>query len=108
MKKGWKLKNEQYKLFWTDKAEFVRTAIKFKAMIIPVAAVGLEESMSIIFDREEMMNMPIFKNQVDFILDNVPDARIGINNGTYLNTPMIQVIYIIVIFFILENIIYSR
>jgi hypothetical protein len=40
VREGFKRRGEQYKLFWPQRAELVRMAAKFGAIIVPVASVG--------------------------------------------------------------------
>lgn len=51
-------KDEAYKLFWPEKTDFVRIAAKFNATIIPVSAVGAADSVNILIDPPDMLNLP--------------------------------------------------
>lgn len=42
MREAHKRKNEQYEVIWPDEQEFIRTAAKFGATIVPFACVGPE------------------------------------------------------------------
>jgi hypothetical protein len=43
------LKGEAYKLFWPEKAEFVRMAARYGVTIIPFASVGEDELLEVLF-----------------------------------------------------------
>jgi len=43
------LKGETYKLFWPEKAEFVRMAARYGVTIIPFASVGEDELLEVLF-----------------------------------------------------------
>jgi len=51
-------KNEAYQLLWPDKTDFVRTAAKFNATIIPLSAIGAADSVNILIDAPDMLNLP--------------------------------------------------
>eukprot|EP00543_Licmophora_paradoxa_P015095 CAMPEP_0202474130 /NCGR_PEP_ID=MMETSP1360-20130828/92216_1 /ASSEMBLY_ACC=CAM_ASM_000848 /TAXON_ID=515479 /ORGANISM="Licmophora paradoxa, Strain CCMP2313" /LENGTH=622 /DNA_ID=CAMNT_0049101233 /DNA_START=496 /DNA_END=2366 /DNA_ORIENTATION=+ len=51
-------KDEAYQLFWPDNTDFIRTAARFNATIIPLSAVGAADSVNILLDSEEMVNLP--------------------------------------------------
>jgi len=51
-------KNEAYQLMWPEKTDFVRTAAKFNATIIPLSAVGAADSVNILIDAPDMLNLP--------------------------------------------------
>ncbi|GIL46719.1 hypothetical protein Vafri_3635 [Volvox africanus] len=53
-----KLRNEQYELIWPRRAEFVRMACRLGATLIPFAAVGAEDCVELLLDREDMMAIP--------------------------------------------------
>lgn len=56
-----KKKGEQYILKWNDRRGFVRMAMEFGYDIIPVAAVGAEETYTIIRDANDILNSPFGK-----------------------------------------------
>lgn len=52
-------KNEAYRLFWPeDKSDFVRVAAKFNATVIPISAVGAADSVNILIDAPDLVNLP--------------------------------------------------
>jgi 1-acyl-sn-glycerol-3-phosphate acyltransferase len=52
-------KEEDYKLFWPEKkTDFVRIAAKFNATIVPLSAIGSADSVNIVADAEELLNLP--------------------------------------------------
>merc|ERR1719487_3095292 len=58
VREAYKRKGEQYQLFWPDRPEFVKTAAKFGARIVPFAAVGAEDGAEIVLDNSEVVNLP--------------------------------------------------
>ncbi|CAD7704397.1 unnamed protein product [Ostreobium quekettii] len=79
VREAYKNKNEDYQLFWPKNAEFVRMAAKFGATIVPLAAVGAEDSVDIIADRNDLLNTPIIGDMIKERLQKIPKAR---RNGT--------------------------
>ena len=55
-------KGEAYKLFWNESTSgsFARVAAKFNATIIPVAAIGADESFEMLLDADERLQLPYF------------------------------------------------
>eukprot|EP00568_Trieres_chinensis_P004197 CAMPEP_0183298454 /NCGR_PEP_ID=MMETSP0160_2-20130417/5467_1 /TAXON_ID=2839 ORGANISM="Odontella Sinensis, Strain Grunow 1884" /NCGR_SAMPLE_ID=MMETSP0160_2 /ASSEMBLY_ACC=CAM_ASM_000250 /LENGTH=727 /DNA_ID=CAMNT_0025460489 /DNA_START=68 /DNA_END=2251 /DNA_ORIENTATION=+ len=51
-------KNEAYQLFWPEKVDFVRIAAKFNATVIPISAVGAADSVNILIDAPDILNLP--------------------------------------------------
>lgn len=51
-------KNEDYKLFWPEKTDFVRIAAKFNATIVPLSAIGAADSVNIVADAKELVSLP--------------------------------------------------
>jgi len=73
-------KGEDYKLFWPEKLDFVRTAARFNATIIPISAVGSADSANILLDAEELLNLPFglgerVKNSSESIISARFDQR---------------------------------
>merc|ERR1711920_928285 len=52
-------KDEAYKLFWPEKVDFVRTAARFNATIIPVSSVGMADSLNILLEPSEIVDLPL-------------------------------------------------
>lgn len=74
------MKGEKYQLFWPEESEFVRMAAKFGVTIVPFAGVGLEDSIEIIMDADEIEAVPgvgtYIRNQLE---KYVPSARTGVS-----------------------------
>lgn len=51
-------KKEAYQLFWPEKLDFVRTAARFNATIVPLSAVGAADSVNILIDAPDMLKLP--------------------------------------------------
>ena len=47
-----KRKGEKYKLMWKEETDFVRLAMRFGAVIVPFAAIGVEEAFDVLLDPE--------------------------------------------------------
>lgn len=78
-REAFKLKDEKYRLFWPETAEFVRMAAKLNATIVTIAAVGLEDWLEIALDREDILQFPILKDIAQNQIDNSPEARPGVS-----------------------------
>ena len=68
-------KNEAYQLFWPEKADFVRTAAKFNATIIPLSAVGAADSVNILIDAPDMLKLPYIGERIANTSASVMAAR---------------------------------
>jgi 1-acyl-sn-glycerol-3-phosphate acyltransferase len=66
-------KNEGYRLFWPEKVDFVRTAARFNATIVPISSVGMADSFNILLDSSELGN--ILGDRVKEFARNVTAAR---------------------------------
>ena len=58
VREAFKRKNEEYKLFWPSKPEFVRMAVRHGAVIVPFAAVGAEDCVDIVADADDIARLP--------------------------------------------------
>ena len=58
VREAFKRKNEEYKLFWPSKPEFVRMAVRHGAIIVPFAAVGAEDGVDIVADADDIARLP--------------------------------------------------
>ena len=58
VREAFKRKNEDYKLFWPSKPEFIRMAVRHGATIVPFAAVGAEDGIEIVADADDIVNLP--------------------------------------------------
>lgn len=54
-----KRKGEKYELFWKSETDFVRSAARFNALIVPFSAVGADDCVDILFDGREMQAAPV-------------------------------------------------
>ncbi|KAI3690044.1 hypothetical protein L2E82_48019 [Cichorium intybus] len=70
-------KGENSKLFWPEKQEFVRMAVKFGATIIPFGVVGEDDISEIIIDYNEMKRIP-FINQM---LNDLNQGKTNLREG---------------------------
>eukprot|EP00258_Populus_trichocarpa_P023572 XP_024439591.1 acyltransferase-like protein At1g54570, chloroplastic [Populus trichocarpa] len=57
-------KGEEYKLFWPDQQEFVRTAARFGATIVPFGTVGEDDLTHLVLDYHDMMKIPIVSDYI--------------------------------------------
>ena len=53
-----------YPLAWPEKADFVRTAAKFNATIVPLSAVGMLESARILVEAKDLSNLPFVGKRI--------------------------------------------
>lgn len=72
---AYKRKGEMYELKWPDKPEFVRTAIKFGATIVPFGAVGLEDSFNMLLDGGEQLEIPFVADDIRRRQSEIPNVR---------------------------------
>ncbi|XP_023635620.1 acyltransferase-like protein At3g26840, chloroplastic isoform X2 [Capsella rubella] len=70
-------KGEVYKLFWPENSEFVRTASKFGAKIIPFGVVGEDDLFEVVFDYNDQMKIPFLKNLIKEITEDYTYLRNG-------------------------------
>ncbi|KAA8496176.1 Acyltransferase-like protein [Porphyridium purpureum] len=52
-------RGEGYAVHWKENVDFVRAALKFNAVIVPFSAIGADDSVSILLDAEEQLQLPI-------------------------------------------------
>ncbi|KAH6555892.1 hypothetical protein KP509_1Z219200 [Ceratopteris richardii] len=71
-----KRKNEEYKLLWKPKADFVRMATRFGAIIVPFGCLGGDDAYKILFDGNDILESPL----APFVMDLY--NRIGISLET--------------------------
>lgn len=79
VREAYRKKGEEYKLFWPVKSEFVRMAAKYDAIIVPFAGVGVDDSMDIVLDGQEVQNLPIIGSRIASTASRMPQARRGVN-----------------------------
>jgi hypothetical protein len=80
-------KNESYQLFWPEKVDFVRTAARFNATIVPVSAVGMADSFNFLLESDEILNLPIIGQKAKDSAKNITAARFDMNNEDELFVP---------------------
>jgi hypothetical protein len=73
-------RDQAYELLWPDKVDFVRTAARFNATIIPLSAVGMADSLNILLDPSEIANLPILGKRAREFANNVTAARFDAAN----------------------------
>jgi hypothetical protein len=67
--------NKSYPLFWPDKVDFVRTAARFNAIIVPLSAVGMIDSVNIIAEPQEVFKLPFIGERFRQLSANTTAAR---------------------------------
>ncbi|KAD6453628.1 hypothetical protein E3N88_08333 [Mikania micrantha] len=65
------------KLFWPDKQEFVRMAVRFGATIIPYGGVGEDDILDLIVDYNDMKRNPILNHMVNIANQGKTNVREG-------------------------------
>jgi hypothetical protein len=74
-------RDEQYQLFWPEKVDFVRTAAKFNATIIPVSSVGMADSLNMLLASSEIVGLPLVGDRLKALSTNMTSARFDAMNG---------------------------
>ena len=73
---AYKGKGEEYRLFWSDRPEFVRMAARYGATIVPFAGVGAEEGFEMLLDPGEIRRLPVLGSLIEQrSRSTVPQAR---------------------------------
>jgi pimeloyl-ACP methyl ester carboxylesterase len=86
-------KGEDYEVFWPDKkTDFVRVAARFNATIVPISAIGAADSVDIVLDAKELLDLPfgIGDNLKNFNA-NATSARYDTQDGEELFVPPLAV-----------------
>ncbi|XP_019059264.1 PREDICTED: acyltransferase-like protein At3g26840, chloroplastic isoform X2 [Tarenaya hassleriana] len=68
-------KGEEYKLFWPEHPEFVRTASRFGAKIVPFGVVGEDDLCEVVLDYNDQMKMPFLKDLIKELSNNTVRVR---------------------------------
>ncbi|GFR49144.1 hypothetical protein Agub_g11162 [Astrephomene gubernaculifera] len=89
VREGFKRRNEKYELFWPARSEFVRMAARFGATIIPVSAVGLEDSLQIVMDADDIRRSPMWSARAQEQVAAAPRARVGVSADSALDESFI-------------------
>lgn len=85
-------KDEAYQLFWPQQMDFVRTAARFNATVIPISAVGAADSLNVLVDAPDVAKLPFGLGQrVQEASDNTTSARFNMNDDSELFTPPVLV-----------------
>ncbi|XP_035838425.1 acyltransferase-like protein At1g54570, chloroplastic isoform X3 [Helianthus annuus] len=71
-------KGEAGKLFWPDKQEFVRMAVRFGATIIPYGSVGEDDILELIVDYNDMKRNPLLNYIVNEFNQGKKNLREGV------------------------------
>lgn len=77
VREAYKKKGEEYRLFWPDRSEFVRMAAKYGATIVPFAAVGVDDSLEILVNGEELQQVPVVGDFIRSRTAQLPRARLS-------------------------------
>ncbi|KAG2499012.1 hypothetical protein HYH03_003198 [Edaphochlamys debaryana] len=85
-----KLKGERYALIWPRRPEFVRMACRFGATIIPFAAIGAEDSVDILLDRQELLRAPLLGPALRRQQDKMITARRGVSESAEVEESFIS------------------
>lgn len=73
-------KGEDYALFWPEKIDFVRMAGLFNAKIVPFSAIGIADSVEMIVDGKEILDLPLFGDRAKRASKKAPNARAGVED----------------------------
>ncbi|CAL8462015.1 g1546 [Coccomyxa elongata] len=85
VREAYKGKGEEYRLFWSDRPEFVRMAARYGATIVPFAGIGAEDSVNMLLEPAEIRNLPIIGGLIEQrARNNVPQARRGVSEDKTL------------------------
>mmetsp|Transcript_3776 Transcript_3776/g.5834 ORF Transcript_3776/g.5834 Transcript_3776/m.5834 type:complete len:725 (-) Transcript_3776:374-2548(-) len=81
-------KDEAYKLIWPENVDFVRTAARFNATIVPISALGAADSVNILIDGPEILKLPFgIGERAANSSANIVSARFNQNNTDELFQP---------------------
>jgi hypothetical protein len=85
-------KDEAYELFWPEKVDFVRIAARFNATIVPISAVGAADSVNILLDSTEILDLPFgIGERARNSTQNTISARYDASNSDELFQPPLAV-----------------
>ncbi|CAJ1789841.1 unnamed protein product [Sphenostylis stenocarpa] len=68
-------KGEEYKLFWPEQSEFVRMAARFGAKIVPFGAVGEDDLGQVVFDYDDLVQIPYFRSEIESLTSEATQLR---------------------------------
>jgi hypothetical protein len=61
--------SKSYPLYWPTKVDFVRTAARFNAIIVPLSAVGMIDSVNVVAESRDLADLPF--------ADRLPNMNVG-------------------------------
>lgn len=76
--------NKSYPLYWPEKVDFVRTAARFNAIIVPLSAIGMNDGVNVIAETKDLLNLPILGERIRRSNANVTSARYDRKNESDL------------------------
>jgi len=80
-------RGEAYSLFWPAEASFVRVAARLNASIVPVAAIGADESFEMLLDADELLQLPFLGARAEETARRTPVVLPGERFVTPLSVP---------------------
>jgi hypothetical protein len=66
---------KDYPLFWPDQVDFVRTAAKFNATIVPFSAVGMVDSINVFAELDDVFALPFIGDRARAVAPSADSAR---------------------------------
>ncbi|KAL3153931.1 hypothetical protein ABBQ32_013493 [Trebouxia sp. C0010 RCD-2024] len=91
VREAYKMRGEEYKLFWPKQPEFVRMAARFGATIVPFGGVGLDDGFEMLLDPSEIRAIPVLGKWLETNAKNsIPPARRGISQKSDIEELFIQ------------------
>ena len=66
---------KDYPLFWPEKTDFVRTAARFNATILPLSAIGMVDSVNVLAEPQQIIDIPFLGSQLRSLNSNISSAR---------------------------------
>ena len=86
-------KGEEYEIFWPEKSDFIRVAARFNATIVPISAVGSADSVNMLLDPEELLNLPFgLGDRVKKSSESVISARFDQSNSDERFVPPVRML----------------
>eukprot|EP00752_Nemacystus_decipiens_P012922 g11436.t1 len=78
-------KGEDYKLFWPENAEFIRMAVDSDAIIVPFSAIGIADSLNMVLDGDELLELPYIGERLKKSSAATPSARGGSSKEQFVS-----------------------
>lgn len=82
---------KDYPLFWPSKTDFVRTAARFNATIIPFSAIGMVDSVNVFVESKDILNLPFLGERARNVSQSVVAARFDAQNEDEVLLPPVAV-----------------